>query len=180
MAMTAADKQRMKEIKERYPFDMKAFVKSAKNIHVAENKENDSIAVTDGYKGFLCNNIQQTLSDMAFIQGCDLFYRDKIEYDKFKKMLMDAAQTDLCMSDMHLTKGRDTLSIFYAKNVLVCVNSEYADMIQDCDAVYGVGGTSPIVAVYDVPGVFFLVLPVRWLRTRQQYDAVCKYHGVDC
>ena len=67
MAMTAADKQRMKEIKERYPFDIKTFVKCAEKtkhgICIATNKDAGMIGVTDGYIGFLCKNIEQTISE---------------------------------------------------------------------------------------------------------------------
>ena len=180
MAMTATEKARMKEIKERYPFDLKAFVKSASAIHVAEDKENNSIAVTDGYKGFLYNDIKQVLSDMEFIMGCNLFYRDKLEYNRFKQMIIDAAHERMERSDMCLKKGKSVLTFFYSKNALVGVNEEYADMLGDYDIVYGNDGTHPIVGMYeDKPGIFFLILPVRWLRSKQQYDAVCKYHGVD-
>lgn len=186
MAMTAADKQRMKEIKERYPFDIKAFVKCAEKtthgICIATNKDAGMIGVTDGYIGFLCKNIEQTISDLVFLHGADDLDRTKLDYDKFVS-LFEKQDSILYHSDMKLVKANDCLGFYFSldDNLLIPVNAGYIDMLQNPLYVEGVKdfhGTEPIVASYP-DGTQFIILPVKWMRSPEKYKAVCAYHGIE-
>lgn len=186
MAMTAADKQRMKEIKERYPFDIKSFVKSAEKsehgICITTNKDTDEIGVTNGYIGFLRKGIQQTISDLVFLHGADDLNRGKLDFNKFISMF-ESDNIALFRSDMELVKGDHYLGFYYnsEEKILVPVSAGYADILQKplyIESVKNSNGIYAVVASYR-DGTQFIILPVKWMRSGEKYKAVCAYHGIE-